>query len=283
MSGREIAQRSDGPALARFERDNAVAAAEHAEELLDRETRSRRFAWIVTAVLIVVCAAQAAAIALMLPLKEIVPYTIVVDRSTGYVEAARSVELGALPEDEAVSQALLAQYVIARETFDTADLAARYKLVGLWSSARARTDYVEAYRADNPRNVVATTPPGLVRRVTVRAVRITDRAADPKRAIVDFEVRESAPGAIERMTPYRAQLGFQYSGAPMRMEDRLQNPLGFVVVAYRRDDPAPIPPAPAPSAFAPAVSEPMAEAPMTSIAPPSSTPTPPVPQTEPQP
>jgi len=283
VSGREIAHRGEGPALARFERDNAIAAAEHAEELLDRESRSRKFAWIVTAVLIVVCAAQAAAIALMLPLKEIVPYTIVVDRSTGYVEAARSVELGALPEDEAVSQALLAQYVIARETFDTADLAARYKLVGLWSSARARTDYVEAYRADNPRNVVATTPTGLVRRVTVRAVRITDRSTDPKRAIVDFEVRESEPGAIERMTPYRAHLGFQYSGAPMRMEDRLQNPLGFVVIAYRRDDPAPIQPAPAPSEVAPAVAEPILETPPPALALPTPPQKSPTPQTEPQP
>jgi type IV secretion system protein VirB8 len=294
MTGREIAPRGDGaPTLSRFEPDaSALAlrkAEEVAEELLERETRSRRFAWIVTAVLIVVCAAQAAAIALLLPLKEIVPYTIVVDRSTGFVEAVRSVELGALPEDEAVTQALLAQYVIARETFDAADVASRYKLVALWSADRARTDYVEAYRADNPRNLVATTPAGTVRRVTVRKVAILDRAAEPKRAIVDLEIRESAPGMIERLTQYRAALGFRYSGAPMRMEDRLQNPLGFQIVTYRRDDSAPLaaiapPQMPAPVLADAAVSpEAQALAQEPADAPASHTPRPSVLQIEPQP
>lgn len=252
MTGREIAPRTGasgaaGDALARFDRDgSAIApsrAADLADELIERETRSRRFAWIVTAILIVVCAAQAAAIALMLPLKEIVPYTIVVDRSSGFVEAVRSVELGALPEDEAVTQALLAQYVIARETFDAADVATRYKLVALWSADRARTDYVSSYRADNPLNVVATTAVGTVRRVTVRSVKILDHAIEPKRASVDFEIRESAPGVLERLSVHRAQIGFRYSGAPMRNEDRLQNPLGFQVATYRRDDAAPLSPA----------------------------------------
>lgn len=259
MTGREIAPRTGSTAggsdaLARFDRDGQALspsrADDLADELLERETRSRRFAWIVTAILIVVCAAQAAAIALMLPLKEVVPYTIVVDRSSGFVEAVRSVELGALPEDEAVTQALLAQYVIARETFDAADIATRYKLVALWSADRARADYAEAYRADNPLNVVAITAAGTVRRVTVRSVALIDRKSEPKRASVDFEIRESAPGMLERVSVHRAQIGFRYSGAPMRNEDRLQNPLGFQVMTYRRDDAAPLAPPSAPPALA---------------------------------
>jgi type IV secretion system protein VirB8 len=249
VTGREIAPIT-GPAtdasdaLARFDRDASAVASSRADdladELLERETRSRRFAWIITGILIVICAAQAAAIAVMLPLKEVVPYTIVVDRSSGFVEAVRTVELGALPEDEAVTQALLAQYVIARETFDAADIASRYKLVALWSAERARDDYVASYRADNPVNLVATNAAGTVRRVNVRAVQLIDRASTPKRASVDFEVRESAPGMLERVSVHRAQIGFRYSGAPMRNEDRLQNPLGFQVTTYRRDDAAPL-------------------------------------------
>ena len=32
-----------------------------------------------------------------------------------------------------------------------------------------------------------------------------------------------------------AVLAFRFTGAPMRMEDRFTNPLGFQVVSYRRD------------------------------------------------
>jgi type IV secretion system protein VirB8 len=297
MSGRDLAHRDrDTPAAPSQERSTGdLLAVEYAEELLARETGSRRTAWIVTAVLIVICAAQAAAIALMLPLKEIVPYTIVVDRTTGFAEVIRPLEQGALPQDQAITQAFLAQYVIARETFDAADLPTRYKLVALLSAETARADFVNAYRADNPQNLAVQTPSGTVRRVRTSAVALLDVSSDPRRASVDVEIIERPPGGIERSSFYRAQLGFRYSGAPMRMEDRLLNPLGLQVVTYRLDPaplappPAPAPPDPAPAAStanAPALSAPApppkpapAPAPTATIAPP---PPPPAPTPSPQ-
>lgn len=287
MTGRDLSPRSENaPPPTLSEARAHELAIDYAEELLGRETKSRRAAWIVTSLLIVICAAQAAAIALMLPLKEVVPYTVVVDRSTGFVETLRSVELGALPEDEAVTQALLAQYAIARETFDAADLEARYRLVGLWSAEAARTDYVTAYSSENPTNLVAATPAGTVRRVVVKSVKITDAVADPKRAAIDLETRETRPGSGsgEIVAAYRAQVSFRYSGAPMRMGDRLQNPLGFQVVAYRLDSATPLPAAvaePAPSAPAqPNEPPPTVDKPKPAATP---APAPPPPVTEPQP
>jgi type IV secretion system protein VirB8 len=34
---------------------------------------------------------------------------------------------------------------------------------------------------------------------------------------------------------WQAVVSFRFTGQPMRMEDRLLNPLGFQVTAYRRD------------------------------------------------
>jgi type IV secretion system protein VirB8 len=297
MTGRALTPRDErAPPPTLSEARAQELAMDYAEELLARETKSRRAAWIVTALLIVICAAQAAALALLLPLKEVVPYTIVVDRSTGFVQTVRSVELGALPEDEAVTQALLAQYALARETFDAADLQARYRLVALWSADAARNDYVSAYRADNPTNLAATTPAGTVRRVIVRSVKITDAAADPKRAELELETRQTRPGTDEVTANYRAQVSFRYSGAPMKMEDRLQNPLGFQVVAYRLDAATPlaasaaaINPAPKPDVAAAPPSPPVAKpAPAKPASPPAmpanaTAPPPPPPVLEPQP
>jgi type IV secretion system protein VirB8 len=272
MTGRDLSPREDRrDELARAQTRANDLAVEYAEELLARETKSRRAAWIVTAVLIVICAAQAAAIALLLPLKEVVPYTIVVDRSTGFVDQVRSVDLSALPEDEAVTQAFLAQYVIARETFDPADFTARYRLVGLWSADAARRDYLTLYSPDNPANLNATTPPGVIRKIVVKKIDLLDRMSDPKRAELRLSITEKAANGIEQQSDWRATMSFRYTSATMRMEDRLLNPLGFQVSAYRLDAaPLPSPPAsaPAPNGPSPLAPPPLAPA----NAPPTKTP-----------
>jgi type IV secretion system protein VirB8 len=200
-------------------------------EVVEQAQKSRRTAWIVASVMIVVCAAQAAAIALMLPLKEAVPFTLLVDRNTGYIETVRGVKLGSLPEDEAVTVAFLAQYVLARETYDPTDLRDRYSRVALWSDETARNDYVKGYQLDNPEGVLKTLGPDTRVSVTVKDVDLNSQNT----AAVRFEtVRRSIDGATLRQD-WRAVLSFRYSGAPMRMEDRLINPLGFQVLNYRRD------------------------------------------------
>jgi type IV secretion system protein VirB8 len=178
----------------------------------------------------VVCAAQAAAIALMLPLKELVPYTVLVDRQTGYVETARGLDLGALSEDRAIVEAMTAQYVLARETFDPADFTERYGQVALWSIGQARDDYVAGVQA-GPDGLLAGL--GAATRVTVRVKRIDILASDAAR--VRFETETRQPGAEPVRTDWRAVLTFRFTGEPMRMEDRLLNPLGFQVTGYRRD------------------------------------------------
>ncbi len=222
-----------------------------AMEALIQARNGRRAAWIVVCLLIVVVGAQAAAIAIMLPLKQVVPYTVTVDRQTGYVETARGVRLGDLKDDEAVVQSMLAQYVLARETFDPADFADRYQRVVLWSLDAARAAYVDAYKSDRSDSLLATMRPGTTIRTTVKAIDLLT----PETARVRFETRRQDANSEPVRTDLQAVITFRFTGQPMRMEDRLMNPLGFQVTAYRRDaEAAPLveTPAPAPTMEAPA-------------------------------
>lgn len=211
-------------------RAQAVAALDFAEETVREAQTSRRHAWVVTAMLIVICAAQAAAIAIMLPLKDVVPYTILVDRQTGYMETVRAVNTGALKDDEAVVSSFLAQYVLQRETFDPADFEARYKRVALWSADQARTDYIDSYRG-GPQSVLAGMRPGSTIAVRVKSIEVLSNTT----ARVRFDLTRSDPGMVPETRDYQTLATFRFTGAPMRMEDRLINPLGFQVTAYRRD------------------------------------------------
>ncbi|MFZ4122187.1 MAG: virB8 family protein [Caulobacterales bacterium] len=260
----------------------------------DDETTKKTGGWV-ACVLFVICAAQAAAIALMLPLKETVPYTILVDRQTGYVETVRGLQMGDLPQDVALTQSFLAQYVLARETYDVTDLASRYERVALWSDGEARTSYIDAYRTDNPTSLPKVLAPGTRVDVTVKSIEILSNTS----ARVRFETRTRPPAGLEERSDYQAVIGFRYSNATMRMEDRLINPLGFQAVSYRRDaetlepiviepeapetaaqTPNAQPPAPPSAAPPPAVPRPAAPPPTT---PPPTTPPPTAPTANPTP
>ena len=68
-----------------------------------------------------------------------------------------------------------------------------------------------------------------------------------------------------------AVIRYRYTGEPMRMEDRLINPLGFEVLRYRRDPEAPPPPGPA---AAPAPAKPVVVVPVQTAPPAAAQPQP---------
>jgi type IV secretion system protein VirB8 len=206
----------------------SMAAEPWMDEALYQARAGRRTAWIFAFILLIIVGAQAAAIAIMLPLKQVVPYTVTVDRQTGYVETARSVEPGSLQDDEAVVQSMLAQYVLARETFDPADFNDRYDRVALWSMGAARDQYVAQYQNGQALNDIR---PGETIRVTIKKIELLSKDT----ARVRFYTTKQDGGAQPFMASYEAIITFRFTGAPMKMEDRFLNPLGFQAVGYRRD------------------------------------------------
>jgi type IV secretion system protein VirB8 len=201
------------------------------ERALIQERRGRKAAWMIACLLIFVCCVQAAAIAIMLPLKEVVPYTVLVDKQTGYVETARGVQLGALAEDQAVVESMLAQYVLARETFDPADFKERYERVALWSLGPARDQYVGQYQSGSADSILNDVRPGTTVKVAVKNIELlTDGTAR-----VRFETQRRDVNARPVTTDWQTVVSYRFTGAPMKNEDRLLNPLGFQVTGYRRD------------------------------------------------
>jgi type IV secretion system protein VirB8 len=192
---------------------------------------SRQRAWWVAGVAATIALVQAIALVLLLPLKTVVPYTITVDRQTGAAQPARSVDIGALSGNEALIQSMLAQYVIARETLDAADLAANYRKVGLWSAGTARSDYLRSMDRSNPASVLTGADSATRIVTTIKSISLTAAGA----ALVRFATdRREGDGPIARRD-WAAVIGFGFSDGPLGVEDRLVNPLGFQVSRYRRD------------------------------------------------
>jgi type IV secretion system protein VirB8 len=211
---------------------NYAGAATWAADIHGALRASRRVAWIIAGAAVVVALLEALALAALTPLKTVVPYTILVDRQTGYVQTVQGLKPGPLTENQAVTQSFLVQYVIARETFDAADLVDNYRKVMLWSADNARSAYRQDMAKTNPNSPLVVNTPTTIVQTTIKSVSLLT----PGTALVRFEtMRRDGGAATGEVRAYAAVLAFRYTVAPMRMEDRFTNPLGFQVLSYRRD------------------------------------------------
>lgn len=237
--------------------------------------RSSRTAWIIAAVATGIAALEALALIALAPIKTVVPYTVMVDRTTGFVQVLEGDHPQTVKPQTALTHSMLAQYVIARESFEINSVAQQYKKVALWSGETARRDYLSVMPISNPMSPLNVYPRSALVNVTVASV--TPTGQDTVQVRFTSERRDGPQGAITRGW-YAAQLRFRFTGEPLSLEDRLDNPLGFQVIEYRRDqeaapqqtvvpgpllaapaaNPAPTPPALAQPAQGPAAQYPLA-------------------------
>jgi type IV secretion system protein VirB8 len=214
-------------------------AGSWASDRLESLERSQRTAWIVAAGAAAVAIAEAIALFVLMPLKTVEPYTLLVDRTTGFVQALRPLETSQITPDQALVQSMLVQYVIARENFDSATLQANYRKVGLWSAERARTDYVDLMQASNPESPLVVYPGSTLVETRVKSV----SPLTPNSVLVRFETARRDQGdRYQPRQPWVAVVQYRFSGAPMSTDDRYLNPLGFQVVEYRKDPETVAPP-----------------------------------------
>ncbi|MCH7860422.1 virB8 family protein [Sphingomonas sp. NPDC092331] len=229
---------------------------------------SRRTAWIVAGVACTIALMEAAALLALTPLKTVEPYTLLVDKQTGYVQALKPLDAQQVSANAALTQSFLVQYVIARESFDATSLQASYRKVSLWSEGAARTAYVAGMQVSNPDSPLARLPRTSLVETRVKSVSPIGRNA----ALVRFEtVQRDANGAVQAPRAWVSVIRYRYSGEPMSLEDRFVNPLGFEVTQYQRNaealpaaepSAAPSPaPTPVPGAAAPVPQAPPRPAP----------------------
>jgi type IV secretion system protein VirB8 len=197
--------------------------------------KSRKVAWMVAAGACGVAVLEGLALVLLVPLKTVEPYTLLVDRNTGFVQAVRPLDEQRVAADTALTQSLLVQYVTQREGFDHDSVQSNYRHVTLWSAENARTDYIGGMQASNPQSPLARYPRGTVVEVRVKSVSPVARNV----AMVRYDTSmRNATGQVTPLGAWVSVIRYRFTGEPMRQEDRFANPLGFQVVRYRKDQEA---------------------------------------------
>lgn len=199
-------------------------------DIARRNRNSRALAWIVATVMSVVAVGALGTLALLVPLKTYEPYMVVVDKTTGFVEVKRPMAEGPLTQDEAVTTFNVVRYIKARETYDPKALKDNFDLAQLLATGDAARELTEIYSPANPINPVKVYGTNTVVAVTIKSVTFPNN----RTALARFSTEEkSSTNIITRN--WVSLVRFRYTSAPMRNEWRFDNPLGFQVLEYRRD------------------------------------------------
>jgi type IV secretion system protein VirB8 len=220
------------------------AAQSWSDDRVQASDRSRRTAWIIAGVAAAIALLEAIALVVLLPLKKVEPYTLLVDRQTGFVQELKPLQREVIAPDTALVRSFLVQYVIARESFDINALKESYRKVGLWSAGEARTSYVSAMQASNPASPLAALPRQALVNVQVRSV----SSLSANTALVRYAtVRVDPGGSGQPPQLWAAVVRYRFSGAAMSAADRLTNPLGFQVERFNRSAEIEVAPPPTPA------------------------------------
>lgn len=211
--------------------ERPVSSSWHKSVTDDLEQSSRR-AWQVAAGAGALALLLAIALVILLPLKEREPYTLLVDRQTGNVEALAPMGEQAVTIDEALTRSFLVQYVNARESYSIDTVQEDYRKVALWSDTEVRRNYARRMDADNPSSPLASLARGTAIRTEVKSVSNLEK----NRAMVRFVTSRSGRGGIPQSPQHWvAIINYRFVAAEMSEADRFINPLGFQVTSYRRD------------------------------------------------
>ena len=208
--------------------DNADSWARNRQDEL---VGSRRIAWIVASAAVLVAVCEALALLFLIPLKRVEPYTLMVDRQTGFVQQLKPLDPQLVSVDAALTQSFLVQYVIAREGFDIDSVQDDYRKVAAWSDGEARSSYLASMPASNPDSPLARYPRSTVIDVRVKSViSLGDHVA-----MVRFETTRRDAGQQDGGSrAFVAVIRFGYVSRSLSTADRYINPLGFQVSRYRR-------------------------------------------------
>jgi type IV secretion system protein VirB8 len=220
--------------------DEAVFAANRSWEIdhASMLQRSERRGWLVAGVGVVLAILSVMAVFAQGPLRQVVGIPIVVDRATGETTIQQRLSIESVPMLEALDKHNLAVFVRAREGYVWWFLQRDFDQVARMAVPAVFADYNRQFEGEAAlQKKLAGNEEW---RINVVGVRLSPsgRRANSGVATVTYEkvIRLTDRNLPDVSTRHVASLVYEYQPKVLAKErDRIENPFGFVVTAYRSD------------------------------------------------
>jgi type IV secretion system protein VirB8 len=200
--------------------------------------RSERRAWCVASLSVAMALLGIAAVFAQGPLRRVVEIPIVVDRVTGESTIQQRLSVESIPPMEALDKHNVATFVRAREGYSWMFLQRDFDQVARMAVRAVFADYNRQF--EGPDALQKRLGAAEEWRIVIVSVRLSaaGRPGNRGEATVTYDrtVRLPDRNLPEVKTRHVASIVFQYQPKVLAKEsDRLENPFGFVVTAYRSD------------------------------------------------
>lgn len=203
--------------------------------------KSKKRAWSVAFLMMVLFSIQSLTITTLLPLKKVEPIVIRVDNNTGMVDVVTLLKDEVIETSNQTDKYFLNKYLRHREGFLWPTREEDRNIVGLLSAASEQERYMaESDPESNPNAPIARYNQNCEVNIKAKSISILakdDVVAGVKThtAMVRYIKTETRTGVSPVVTHWVATITYTYINAPMSDKDRLENPLGFQVITYRND------------------------------------------------
>jgi type IV secretion system protein VirB8 len=199
---------------------------------------SERRAWQVAIAGAVLGLVGIAAVFVQGPLRRVVEVPIVVDRVTGEATVQQRLDVETIPPLEALDKHNLATFVRAREGYSWMFLQRDFEQVSRMAVPAVFAAYSHQFEGDGAlQKRLAATEDWRIAIVGVRLA-ANGRSGNHGEATVTYDkvIHLSERNLPDTTTRHVASVVFQYEPKVLAKErDRIENPFGFVVTAYRSD------------------------------------------------
>lgn len=200
--------------------------------------RSERRAWWVAAAGAMLGLIGIGAVFVQGPLRRVVEIPIVVDRVTGEATIQQRLSVETIPPMESLDKHNLATFVRAREGYSWMFLQRDFDQVARMAVPAVFADYNRQFEGDAAlQKRIGATEDWRINIVGVRLA-AAGRAGNRSEATVTYDkvVRLTDRALPDLTTRHVASIVYRYQPEVLARErDRLENPFGFVVTAYRSD------------------------------------------------
>lgn len=200
--------------------------------------RSERRAWLAAAAGMAVGLVGIAAVFVQGPLRRIVEIPIVVDKVTGEATVQQRLSVETVPPMEALDKHNLATFVRAREGYSWMFLQRDFDQVARMAVPAVFSDYSRQFEGPYAlQKKLAGAQDWLIHIIGIRLA-ATGRRGNGGEATVTYDklVQHTDRSLPDVRTRHVASVVYQYQPTVLAKEkDRLENPFGFVVKAYRSD------------------------------------------------
>ena len=181
----------------------------------------------------VICAV---ALVLLVPLKQIAPFLVRVDSTTGLVDV---VPLAApvMSMPELVTRYLLTHYVMVCERFNFATAESDYQECGAFHTAAMNQAWYQKWIKTNATSPLNVYRDGSTVRAQVISVSFFTRASgiSDLAQVRYLKALRPAGGGEDQITHWIASIQYVYGAAPKDPKVRLYNPLGFKILDFRTE------------------------------------------------